>query len=82
MSAHTEGVWRIESSCAAASSHHDNFSNIANATGFHLVEIVGGGNCFFDAIRHGLEELGMERTVPELRLAAAIDGVAVEYGRI
>jgi hypothetical protein len=71
MTAYSNDHWCVEQ-CGSAISHHDCLSNIARLNGVQLVETVGGGDCFFDAIRHGLLDYDIERTVSELRLAAAM----------
>jgi hypothetical protein len=69
----TPGLWNVEHCGSAASSHHAYLVNIATANGVQLLETVGGGDCFFDAIRQGLVQWGMHRTIRQLRLAAATE---------
>jgi hypothetical protein len=63
----------IIDSCGASMSHQDYLMKFATVNHFNLVDTVGGGNCFFDAVRQCIAPLGLIRTVRELRLAAAFE---------
>lgn len=66
-------VWRVDN-CGLAVSHHDYLINVATVNRAQVVDTVGGGgNCFFDAVRLGVQQMGIIRTVSELRLAAAME---------
>jgi len=54
-------------------SHQDYLINFAAVNNYMLVDTIGGGNCFFDAVRQCTAPFGLNRTVRELRLAAALE---------
>jgi hypothetical protein len=46
---------------------------VAAANNARLVNTVGMGDCFFDAIRIGLSNIGIRRSIEELRQLAGIE---------
>jgi len=57
----------------SASSHFEFLKKVASLYGGDIQETVGGGQCFFDAVRIGLVQLGMSRSIDELRELAGIE---------
>jgi acyl transferase domain-containing protein len=68
----TAQQWTVEN-CGQAASHHEYLLNVAHVKGMRHGETLGGGDCFFDAVRQGLLDLCLSRTVTELRLAACLE---------
>ena len=64
--------WIIKN-CGFARNHHSYLENVARINGMVVVENSGGGDCFFDAVRHGLLKYRIIRNVTELRLAASVE---------
>jgi hypothetical protein len=54
-------------------SHAEYLQYISMLNGLTYVNTVGGGNCFFDAIRFGLRQYDLERSIVELRELAATE---------
>ena len=65
-------VWIVED-CGPSLNHHQYLNNVALRNGMVLVETIGGGSCFFDAVRQGLFQFDIIRTIPQLRFAAALE---------
>jgi hypothetical protein len=59
--------------CGQCLSHHEYLVNVARVNGLTFTETVGGGDCLFDAVRYGLVDFGVSRTITELRLAASLE---------
>jgi OTU-like cysteine protease len=63
----------IEDNCAPARSHTECLRRWAERNNAQLLDTIGGGDCFFHAIQIGLAQLGIKRTIAELREAAATE---------
>ena len=64
--------WTVDN-CGTTNNHHNYLKNVAIRNGMEFLNTVGGGSCFFDAVRQCLLPYGMDRTIPQLRMAAALE---------
>jgi len=68
----TGTVWSVDN-CGPARSHAEYLQNVGRMNHIQLLQTVGGGDCFFNAIEFGLQEFGMVRSIQELRNVAATE---------
>lgn len=64
-------VVAVTENCGNARSHAEYLEMIAERNSAVVQQTEGGGNCFFSAISIALAQVGMHRTITELRDLAA-----------
>ena len=64
--------WTVDN-CGQSNNHQIYLKNVAIRNGMEFLNTIGGGSCFFDAVRQCLIPYGMTRTIPQLRMAAALE---------
>ena len=65
-------VWLTDST-GAALTHNECLHNVARLNNLCIVPTAGSGDCFFLAVQHGLQQLGLSRTVKELRFLVGLE---------
>ena len=57
--------------CGLTNSHADYLRNIARVNGLTLYDTITGGECFYDAVSRSLREIGINRSIADLRTITA-----------